>query len=177
MSRIDTAQLLLQITPKAAYGSKIRVYATNYNVYNKKIFARKSITPHVYGFYMWKNVLSPITHFYHVLHSDASNSIKHYCNTFQFRETAKANSTKVLLKNNTGHDLKHGYSKNELDVKQHFIVSKCAIRRKFSNLFSMKTLQRVYICGVLFYKNLKMYSSPLLNMSKDRVVAYVLCRA
>jgi hypothetical protein len=32
MSRIDNAVLQLQLTPKAALGSKIRVYATNYNV-------------------------------------------------------------------------------------------------------------------------------------------------
>jgi hypothetical protein len=32
MSRIDNATLQLQLTPKAALGSKIRVYATNYNV-------------------------------------------------------------------------------------------------------------------------------------------------
>lgn len=32
MSRIDSAVLQLQLTPKAALGSKIRVYATNYNV-------------------------------------------------------------------------------------------------------------------------------------------------
>ncbi len=32
MSRIDNATLQLQLTPKAAMGSKIRVYATNYNV-------------------------------------------------------------------------------------------------------------------------------------------------
>ena len=32
MSRIDNATLQLQLTPKSALGSKIRVYATNYNV-------------------------------------------------------------------------------------------------------------------------------------------------
>jgi len=32
MSRIDNATLQLQLTPHAAMGSKIRVYATNYNV-------------------------------------------------------------------------------------------------------------------------------------------------
>jgi hypothetical protein len=32
MSRIDNATLQIQLTPKAALGSKIRVYATNYNV-------------------------------------------------------------------------------------------------------------------------------------------------
>ena len=32
MSRIDNATLQLQLTPKAGLGSKIRVYATNYNV-------------------------------------------------------------------------------------------------------------------------------------------------
>ena len=32
MSRIDNATLQLQLTPKAALGSKIRVYASNYNV-------------------------------------------------------------------------------------------------------------------------------------------------
>ena len=32
MSRIDNATLQLQLTPNAALGSKIRVYATNYNV-------------------------------------------------------------------------------------------------------------------------------------------------
>ena len=174
MSRIDTAQLLLQITPKAAYGSKIRVYATNYNVYTSLMHGK--VSRHLYmGSISGKTFRDPSTLSF-VLFSDASNR-SNYCNTFQFRETAKANPTKVLLKNRTGHDSEHGYSKNGLDVK-HLPVFKCAIRRKFSNLFqSMKTLQRVYICGVLAFKNLKMYSSPLLNMSKDRVVAYVSCLA
>jgi len=183
MSRIDQCHLLLQITPKAAYGSKVRVYATNYNVliFHEIFLAQKSIAPYIlmssiYGKIAFDLINTILTYFlFIVLNHDASNIYKEYCDTLKFRENAKANNTKVILKNITGHEKNHGYSKNLLDVNK--LYSKCAIRRKFSNIEKiMKTLQRVYICGVL-KKNLKMYSSPFENMLKNRVETYVSCLA
>lgn len=64
-SRIDSAVLQLQLTPKAAKGSKIRVYAVNYNVL--RIMSGEQI-------HAWKNILQIVFQLYYLVNSCALNT-------------------------------------------------------------------------------------------------------
>jgi hypothetical protein len=118
-SRIDNAtlQLVVSYNTVAADTAKVRVYATNYNVFrvmsgmgkhNKT--ALKSILPIIFGIYYWKiqllaqNIVNIIMLIFTYIMRDASMFINMNMRNHLLLETPKALTTKYLLKNKYGDD-------------------------------------------------------------------------